>query len=389
MKIIKKIISKLAKLIGYLLPIQRNKIVVTSYVGKGYGDNAKYIVEELLKHNEKIKIVWLLRKGEVIQGFPKEVNICYLGNFLWIIHLMTAKIWIDNCRKSFYFKKKKQFYIQTWHGGVALKKIEKDAIQSLSNSYVTGAQKDSKNIDVIISDSITMTKIYRNSFWYNGPILEIGAPRNDILLSNRPNLGIIKRIREKYKIEDGVKIVLYAPTFRHDYSLEVYSIELDYIVQNLEVKFGVKFVSMVRLHPNIADKSSEMDIDFSKVIDVTDYPDLQEILLVADVVITDYSSLMFDFALQRKPVFLFATDIEKYKKDRDFYISLEELPFSVAETNKELVCNILNFDKKEYVLEVNKFYQNVGIVKTGDASKKCAQLIIDIINGYSINLGGN
>ena len=286
---------------------------------------------------------------------------------------MTSKVWIDNCRKYFIMlKRKKQFYIQTWHG-FALKRIEKDAIGSLASNYEKLAKRDSKNIDCIISCSKFMTKVYRNSFWYNGEILEIGAPRNDILINGNENIK--NKVYNFYSISNK-KIILYAPTFRVDRKTDAYSIDYERIMKACNQRFGGEFVFIARLHPNIATKSTDMKWS-DNIINGSYYSDMQELMAAADVIITDYSSVMFDFALQYKPCFQFATDICAYKNDRNFYFALDKLPFSVAENNDELEENIRNFSEIEYRTNLDAFYENVGMIRSGNASEKCRDLIIE------------
>ncbi len=364
---------KLVWAVCFLLPVNKKKIVVSSYWGKGYGDNPKYIVEELLKHKKNYQIVWLVGKKDYAKSLPKEVNACTTRSLQSIYHLATAKVWVDNSRKTFCYKKKNQYYIQTWHG-FALKRIEKDAQSALDKRYVKNAQKDSKAIDVIVSDSKFMTNIYRRAFWYNGKIAEWGAPRNDIIL-RKEQKECKSSISHHYHIAGEKKMVLYAPTFRVNGALDVYDIDLKRVKAACEKRFGAECIMLVRLHPNLASKSAELKFDWNETVDVTDYPDMQVLLAGVDVVISDYSSLMFDFALSEKPCFGFATDIDAYKKDRNFYFALDALPFSMSENNDELVEEIENFDEKAYAAGVKRFFENVGMNQEGNASFKCAALI--------------
>ena len=356
-------------------PVAENKVVISSYYGRGYGDNPKYITEAIQKENSSIKIIWLIRNDKEKGSLPHGVEMCQWNSIKRIYHLSTANVWIDNCRKSFGFKRKNQLYVQTWHG-FALKRIEKDAECNLGRGYLKIAQKDSKYIDYIVSCSQFMTQIYRNSFWYDGPVLEWGAPRNDMLLSDCS--AVKNKVYEFYNLDCEIKTVLYAPTFRSDGSMEPYSISYMRLIDACERRFGGKFVVLVRLHPNIAKKSEELGTMYtSNVINATYYPDMQELLGACDIVISDYSSLMFDFALSMKPCFQFATDIDAYKGDRNFYFEITNLPFSLAVNNDELENNIVMFDDAGYRNRLSDFYKSVGMVMNGDASEKCAKLIIE------------
>lgn len=367
------IIRKMVALIVFFMPIKKKKILVSSYYGRGYGDNLKYIVEEFLSRNiKKLQIVWVVKNKEEARSLPLGVKSCLVYSMKYYYHLSTSKIWIDNCRKAFYYKKKNQYYVQTWHG-FALKRIEKDVEHNLSSVYVERAKKDSKAIDVIISCSAFMERIYKNSFWYNGEVVNLGAPRNDIIINKDAN--IIKKVKLYYSIKEKQKIVLYAPTFRKEQSLSVYSLDFDKLLDCCNRKFGGDFIVLVRLHPNIATLASNIQYG-QKIKNATFYPDMQELLLATDVLISDYSSLMFDYALSLKPVFMFATDIDIYKNDRDFYFNLCDLPFNVSVNNEELEHNIMSFNIENYKLNLMNFYEDVGMIIDGQASKKVVDLIL-------------
>ena len=146
-----------------------------------------------------------------------------------------------------------------------------------------------------------------------------------------------EKVYSFYNLSEETKTVVYAPTFRVDWSLEPYSVDYVRLKKACEERFGGKFVVLVRLHPNIAAKSEELGITYNdEIINATYYPDMQELLCACDIVISDYSSLMFDFALSYKPCFQYATDIDAYKGDRNFYFDLSDMPFPMATSNDEL-----------------------------------------------------
>lgn len=358
------------------MPIDDRKIVVSNFSGKGYGDNPKYIVEKLLKKNDALRIIWILRNIDDKETLPTGMEYCLEKSFMAVYHLRTAKVWIDNCRKSYRFKRSNQFYLQTWHG-FALKRIEKDVVGSLSKGYIRNAIRDSRHIDLIVSCSRFMTQIYKNSFWYDGEILEIGAPRNDVIIKS--DKYIKNKVIDFFDIAEEKGIVLYAPTFRVDKSLEYYSLDYDQVKKACEQKFKKNFTILVRLHPSMSDINLNVNYDGCNIINANKYPDMQELLCATDIVITDYSSLMFDFALSKKPCFLFATDIERYKNDRNFYFDLIQLPFMVAETNELLVENILSFDESIYKGQLCEFFRNVGMIMDGQASKSVTEVILGIM----------
>lgn len=357
-----------------IFPVDKNKIVINNHRGKGYGDNAKYIVEEIIRNNKNYDIVWLLEGGlQEISGLPECVRIVKYGSIRSIYEMTTANIWIDNNRVQFFvFKRKKQFYIQTWHGGLGLKKIGGDALYGLKKEYMKYAMRDSKMADLFISNSQHLSDIYRRAFWYDGDILESGYPKNDILFSDKAIFR--KKIRDVYGVREAVKILLYAPTFREDYSVAACEMDFVGVLESLN-RQEHEWIILVRLHPNV-DEEMFGAMFSCDVVNATAYPDMQELVLGIDALVTDYSSCMFDSALANIPTFLYASDVDDYmKNDRGFYFLLDELPFSFARNTRELIKNISDFKEEDYSVALQCFYEKVGLYDKGDASKKVFEVI--------------
>lgn len=361
-----------------MFPIKNNKVVITSYFGKGYGDNAKYIAEELLKE-EKFDIVWLL--GDLSDELPNAIRKVKYDSFAAIYELATAKIWIDNCRKPIYARKRfNQYYIQTWHGDIGNKRVENDANDSLYNSYIKMAKRDSKMADLFVSGNQWMTEKYRTSFWYEGEVAKCGYPRRDILYSDTEKIWFFKK---KLGVSEDSKICLYAPTFRKANNgiidLSVYDVDWDSVLNALKQRFGGEWTILIRLHPNISQYSKQLSIP-NKAMNVTDYPDMQELMAVSDICITDYSSSVYDFAVTKKPGFIFAKDLSDYLKDRGTYFDFSDTPFVVAETNEALIEAISNFDFVEYEEKHEHFYRDIlGMYSEGNASEYICGVIKGIV----------
>ncbi len=351
-----------------LFPVKQDKIVFCNFLGNGYGDNPKYIAEEIIRRGMTCDLVWLLREDVMDRtGMPVSIRKAKIGSIRAIYETVTARVWVDNARKPWYVQKRNgQYYVQTWHGGPALKRVENDAVEGLSPQYVKSAQMDSRKIDVCLSNCRHYTDLIQRSFWYGGEILECGFPRNDII--NSASHGLERSIRDKFGLSEGARIVLYAPTFRNSRSAEAYKLDIDRCLASLSQRFPGNWTLMLRLHPNIQSQRVLLS-HHEHVIDATQYEDLQELLCAVDAVITDYSSVMFDFAQRRKPVFLFAPDIESYKLERNFYFSLDDLPFPVAQDNRSLMSNIVEFNQNAYVSAVDAFFASVGLTETGEAAK--------------------
>lgn len=335
-----------------IFPIKKNKIVLCSYYGKDYGDNPKYIADEILNQNIDIELIWLLKKDLVNKNnIPKQIKVVKYGSLRAIFELSTAKVWIDNSRKMHYVKKRKeQYYIQCWHGILPLKKIEYNARESLTNGYIKSAINDSKNANLMLMGIGRNENEFRKTFWYDGEILDRGIPKLDFYFKHHD----VSQIKSKLGIKDE-RILLYAPTFRKNNELDVYDLDFNRCKEVLEESTGDKWSILLRLHPNVS-----LKLNNQNVIDVTSYGDIQELIYLSDYIITDYSGLMFESIVHKKPCFLYASDIEDYVSDRGFNYKLNELPFYLSRNNEELCSTILSFDKVKYNEKINDFIKKHG-----------------------------
>jgi len=357
------------------LPKKKNKIVIKSFYGRGYGNNSKYIVESLLKSNKCLEIIWLVTKKGIEESvFPERVIPVVDNRFIEAYHLATAKVWIDDCRKVRpVYKSKNQFYLQTWHSPLRPKKIEKDAEEMLSSRYVNAAKRDSKNIDLMISGCQFSHNIYRNSFWYDGPIEKTGTPRCDVFF--KEDKSVVDKVKRRFNILKNATLILYAPTFRKT-DTDVYSFDYEQVVSAFSNKLNSECYLLVRLHPNVAAQSNS--IKFSKnVINATYYDDMQELLCASSVLLTDYSSSMFDMAIGRKKCFLYAPDIQTYlENERGLYFDLTDLPFPLATNIEELIGQIEKFDESKYLKEIEEFLVEIGNYEDGKASEKITKILL-------------
>lgn len=355
-----------------ILPIKKKKILLLSYYGKQYGCNPKYISEYLVKQNSGYDIVWAFTKPDKY-NIPGIKKVKYYS-FRFFYELCTSNVIITNYRMITLFKKRKnQIYIQTWHSSLRLKTIEKNAIESLPAHYIKMAQHDSQYIDCLISGCEFSTNIFKSSFWYNGLILKCGTPRNDLFFTT--DLNIKKKITDKYNIPENNRIILYAPTFRQNYNLECYNIDYIKLEETLQSRFGGEWSIFVRLHPHLTQFSQQL-LFGKPTVDVTDYDDIQELLFVSDVLISDYSSLIFDYSLTQKPCFLYVPDLNQYmEKERALYFDIKTLPFIKALSNNELMYEILNFDENKYLSDLTDFNDTIGSYENGNACKEITEYI--------------
>ena len=345
-----------------LCPIEENKIVFQNFSGRGYGDNPKYIAESIIKNSLNYQMVWLC--NNVNEEMPAQIRQVKYGSPQAYYEMATAGIWINNVWTGLYTpKRKKQFFIQTWHGSIALKKIEKAAMESLPSEYVRTAKRMSNKCDLMISNAQWLTELYRKDFWYNGEILEKGLPRLDILYNTPSNIK--ENVYKYYGISLEKKIILFAPTFRKNEEMSNYIFDFSKCCVEFERKFGGSYVILHRLHPNAAKYQDHLPIS-DAIYNATNYPDMQELLAVSDALITDYSSSMFEMGMINRKVFILAKDFDNYR-DQDRGGTLftpSELPFSISYTDDELFTNIRCFDSTIYESKVTDFFAEMGIISS-------------------------
>lgn len=360
-------------------PIQQNKIITWNSVFRGYGDNTKYLVEYLSANKPgKYDIVWVYdRFKEPPKELPDGVRSVPYFSIDYLKEISTAKIVVSNIRigPSFYFNKRKgQFYIQTWHSSVRLKKIEGDAADTLGEAYIEHAKKDSSQCDLIISGCDFSSNIFANSFWYDGKIMKCGTPRCDILLDNSSKA--FDKVRKFYGLNKEAQIILYAPTFRDKCDDELHGISVARLIVALQKRFGGRWVFLYRLHPNL---EKTVPPPVKDAINATSYPDMQELIAASDMLITDYSSCMFDMAFCNKKCILYAPDLDEYvTKERGLYFDIKNLPFPSATSNNELLSCIKSFDDDEYQDKLNMFMQQLGSYEDGHACERIAEVIEDV-----------
>lgn len=362
------------------LPIRNNKIFLYSYYGSQYGCSPKYISEYLVKnYPDKYDVVWAFNNIESkkdIEGIRKVKTM----SLKYFYELCTSKVVITNFRTTEMFKKrKKQYYIQTWHSSLRLKQIEKDAEDTLPKHYVEMAKVDSKKCDLLLSGCKYSTEIFKRAFWYDGEIFEHGTPANDIFF--RCNEDKRSEVLKKLKVPRDYKFILYAPTFRESKRLDIYNMDYNKVIDACEKKFDGKWILLLKLHPHMIEIAKEIK-NTNNVINVTSYDDIQELLLISDVLITDYSAVMFSYLLTRKPCFLYVPDIKEYiAKDRKLYFSIDELPFDSAKNNEELVSKIFNFNSNKFNKNVGNMLKKIGSYEQGNACENLVNKIEQIVNG--------
>jgi len=361
----------------YVFPVNERKIVFISWFGKQYACNPKYIFEYMYNHYaDKYIYVWSLRDKKKLPD-NYNIEVCGYYTLKYIFSIMTAKYIITTHTIEPYFPvRKNQKIIYTWHGGGAYKRVD-DVKIFRKRKWSRAIMRDirSKMITYVISSCKKFTELHC-SIWNitQDKFLSIGMPRNDILFLN--NINIKEKIYNYFKIDITKKIILYAPTYRGDFKsldkAEYLSIlNVENILTSLKAKYKKDFIFFYRLHYNISD----CWINIPNVISASDYPDMQELLCAVDILITDYSSCIWDFSFTFKPCFLYAPDVKQYQHEQGFYTPIEDWPFPLAETNEQLIENIRNFDEDKYKQAVKKHHADLGSYETGTACKQFCRIL--------------
>lgn len=353
-------------------PIQKNKIIMWADSFKHFGCSPKYIALCLLKKYAGIfDIVWVFEDGTAPPpDFPDEIQCVRYFSIDYLRELHTAKFVICNMRTGpaqYWRKRPGQIYIQTWHSSLRLKKIEGDAAEHFDSDYIKICQEDSSRIDLLLSGCRFSSDIFKRAFWYDGEILESGTPRCDILLDGDCNVK--KKVFDTYGIDPSQKLLLYAPSFRSNKPSDFLGMDF----QRLKASLGENWVVGARLHPNVL-----TDVIPNDAIPMSKYSDMQELIAATDILITDFSSCMFDMAIAGKPCILYTPDLKEYmKKERGLYFDIHELPFPVAESMDELCDIIENFDNVHYQECRREFMATIGNFEDGHAAEKVCKYIYE------------
>jgi len=353
-----------------------NKVVFCNHFGKGFGDDPKYIALALLRQKTKAKLYWMTTDLSI--DLPEGIIPILYGSSLAKYHLHTAKVWVFNFKNSFKVQKREgQFYVQTWHGSFANKKVEKDTVDTLSFDYLRETQWDSSMIDLMYSNNDFKINLFKSSFFYSGSVIKSDSPQLSILFHTPEDLK--NKICCIFNVNPLTKIAIYAPTFRNNTNMDFLKFDYEKVIDALECRFGGEFVLFLRLHPNYS--SHNIEISHSKkVVFATDYPDMDELIAVSDVMISDYSGVMYDMAIKCSPVFMIAKDYDLYlSKERECYFPYECLPFKIARDEDQLVANILCFNMDEYLNNVEAFFEKIGLEEHGNGANNIANVIVEKI----------
>lgn len=382
-RLVKKSVLLLYRLAVKLLPIDKRIILFESNLGRNYTGNPKAIYEEMVRQGLDLsyRCYFILENPKtIIPGAGKTVKRTRLKYFYLFA---VAGTWVCDTRLPKYIIKRPECtYIQTWHG-TPLKKLALDmdsvymAGEKGIDNYKKNFYDNAQTWDYLISQNQFSTEIFRRAFAFGKEMLEIGYPRNDVLFAKN-NEKDIRDLKKRLGIPLDKRVILYAPTWRDNefYGKGKYKFNPPLDFNALRDSLGDDTVMIVKYHYLVMDQ-----------IDWTPYRgfiyscdlsyDISDLYLVSDMMITDYSSVMFDYSLLKRPMLFFCYDLEEYKDTlRGFYFDfLAEAPGPVTQTTEELIDSIKNYDPSLYREKQEVFYQKYNHADDGHASEKVVELI--------------
>lgn len=359
-----------------LLPLNRKKAVFISFGGAGYSDNPRAVSEALHRLCPEAEIVWLFLTPEQ-RSVPDYVKTARIHRLSAIRHLENAGVWVfNNVMPPYLTKRRGQFYVQTWHGDRGFKVC-------LHERGKKGL-KDTAAIDVAVAGSRHAVMLYEDAFKYHGDILSAGSPRDDVLVqaaAGDPSaLACAEEIRAALGLKSGEKVLLYAPTMRDAVKragdlLEAPPIDFPALLDALTKRDGVPWRMFYRAHVCI--KGISGVAPDPRIRDMGAWEDMRDLLLVSDLLITDYSSSAGDFPLTGKPVILYQADREDFTRhSRAFYFDIDQSPFTVARTPQALTQAALALTGEQAAENDRAILDFFQTSEPGDASEAVARAII-------------
>lgn len=361
------------KLTYKLIPVDPRLVIFISFHGRGYSDNPRAIYEQMRQDPafRGYRFVWCIKHHKKKNLHIPGAKIVEYFSIPYFYYLSRAKYWVINCKMPMYISKKpNQVYLQTWHG-TPLKHLGHDIEAAPDMTFYRSGLNyeqmchtydvDSARYNGMIAPNKFCMQVFPHAFHVEpDKLLETGYPRNDFL-SNYTNKDI-KRIKEKYSIPENKKVILYAPTWRDDsYKAGGYTFKLQADFRKWKEKLGPDTVVLFKPHYLIVNEFKDDPQLQDFLISVPADADIRDLYVVSDAMVTDYSSVFFDYGILRRPVYFYMYDLDTYASDlRGFYIDIhKDLPGDIYEKEEDLLEAIHQnkFDASRYDA-FNALYNN-------------------------------
>ena len=358
-----------------VFPVHKNRILFFSYSGKQYSCNPKVLSDYLIENNYKYEIIWAFENPKkmllLVEPSIKCINIHSVS---FAYYHKTAKVIVCNCRETGILSKRKgQFIFQTWHASCGYKQIvPQKGIPAKINRLVC------KDYSYVNSGCEIMTKYRVNgTFGYDGNII-LGTPRIDLLLScsQRKKNDIFARVYQYFNIDKKTHIVLFAPTYRSSKSVD-FGMDFSRLISILKKRFGGEWVVLSRMHYFIKNKQQTHE----SVLDASTYPDIFDLLIFSDILVSDYSSCIWDFTFLNKPCFLFCSDLHDYELQPGLILPVSKWNIPYATNMNELESTIMESDETTFLSNIQKHHKLMGSFEDGNATKRTINIIVNCLEG--------
>ncbi|NMO50353.1 CDP-glycerol:glycerophosphate glycerophosphotransferase [Actinoplanes sp. TBRC 11911] len=360
----------------------RDAVLYNSFTGRQYSDSPRAVHRELVARGVPLEHIWAVVDGQA--AIPPTARSVGLWQRDWYEALATSRYIVTNQHLPAWFRPRDgQVVVQTWHG-TPLKRIGFDIenLQFADKKYFEKLEVEAKTWTHLVSPNRFSTPILQRAFRYEGRMLETGYPRNDILFAGGDRReAIVADVRRRLALPAGKKVILYAPTWRDDdyYRGGAYKIAMMLDLEAARERLGSDHVLLVRRHPNVVDDIPGAGNGF--VYDVGAYPDMADLLAIADVLITDYSSVMFDFAVTGRPMLFFTYDLAHYRdKLRGFYFDFEaEAPGPLLSTSDQVIDAIGDLEPvaEAYADRYKAFAERAGDLDDGHAADRVIEAMLE------------
>jgi len=367
-------------------PYRNPTIVFESFQGRQVSDSP-FAIYEKLKNNSSVNCIWSIRLSQ--KEFCEKNNIPYMirRSLKWAMSMQRARVWVINTRLPIWIKKPPYVqYIETWHGtplkklGLDIKKVTMP--NTTTDMYHQNFVNETHRWDALVSANDYSTNIFRKAFDYHNKFLEVGYPRNDKLINSSSDE--IRNLKQKLGIPSDKKVVMYAPTYR-DNSFAAkgeYLFKMPFAIDKLLEKLDENAILILRMHYLIIGQLDLSKYD-GKVLDFSRYQDISDLYLISDVLITDYSSVFFDYAYLKRPIVFFPYDYHEYKDDlRGFYLNYEtDLPGEIA-WNQNQLFNLVDEslgENNKPSARMESFYKKFCAYNSGRSSESVANYIMQLV----------
>lgn len=389
MKFIKKIVFKVYKTLFWLCEKSFYKdpslIIFESFLGKQYSDNPRALYEYMSVNYPGYRLLWSVDKRHTAYFRENDIPFVTRLSLNWLIYMSKAALWVTNSRLPLWIPKSQgTTYLQTWHG-TPLKRLANDMEEvhmpgTDTEKYKQNFTLEAAKWDFLVSPNRYSSDIFKSAFQFNQTLLETGYPRNDFLYQNNQEEAQMK-LKTQLGLPLDKKVLFYAPTWRdNDYHAQgKYKFSLQFDCDKMYKELSQDYIIILRLHYLIAD-----NIDLSQYkdffYDFSKHDDIRDLYMISDMLITDYSSVFFDFANLKRPMLFYVYDIDSYRDSlRGFYVDFEkEAPGPLVKTTDQLIdeikkCNNVDFNQR---FNTKVFRERFCYLEDGNASKRVSDEII-------------